>query len=389
MISLGRIRERFKKAELPESKELDQEVRKKTFGSDIDPILEKEFYRWMVFQEKIETKLQYYKGKIDKITIGITNLREKDKYFNEKIKRSQELIFVFKNFIEIQNSKLIEEKEKKLDKKHILTLRVANYLAGKYMYQQLIESASSTGMRGLEVYGDLELNYPNEFEWLISDHVLDKACYIAMQKYKPEIVNIVNGIDLKKYKKSPVLFKEVMRFRTVPDRPFRRAVFYAPKPLREYIKWIERYILYIKGYKTPVILGKCYCMLLGWALPDYPQILITATPKQHQAIYQAQIKSEDITNDMIELLQKIVFYYRREAKINEMKVIEANMEAERMEKLWSNALDRRATDLNDDPEDPRAEPKVIYSQNPIFYIVTGLLSVIIIVLIVFMFIRSG
>lgn len=385
MISFQKLKERFIKPDIPESKELDQKVRKRRFGSKIDPILEREFYRWMLFQEKIEKRIKRCKGKIDKITTAITYLKQTDKEFKKKIKYAQEQIFLYKNMIERFDSKLTEEKEKKLDKRHQLTLRVARYLADKYMYQQLTESASSTGIRGLEVYGDIEINYPNEFEWLISDGVLDKACYFAVQKYKPEFVNIMDHIDLIKYIKSPVLFKETMRFRTVPDRPFKRAVFYAPKPLKEYIRWIENYILIIKGFKTPVNLGKCYCMLLGWALPDFPQILITATPKQHLAIYQAQIKSEDINQDMIDLLQKVVFYYRRESKVNEMRVLEAEMDSERMEKRWSNLLDKMESEKKDEPKTPKKEPKVIYSQNPVFYVVIGLLSVIIIILTIFSF----
>lgn len=383
MINFKKLKERLIKPDIPESKELDQKIRKRRFGSKIDPILEREFYRWMLFQEKIEKRIKRCKEKIDKITTAITYLKQTDKKFKEKIQFAQEQIFHYKNVIERFDSELAEKKEKKLDKRHQLTIRVARYLADKYMYQQLTESASSTGIRGLEVYGDLEINYPNEFEWLISDGVLDKACYFAVQKYKPELVNIVDYIDLKKYTKSPVLFKEVMTFRTVPDRPFKRAVFYAPKPLREYIRWIENYTLIIKGFKTPTNLGKCFCMLLGWALPDFPQILITATPKQHQAIYQAQIKSEDIRQDMVDLLQKVVFYYRRESKVNEMKVLEAEMDSERMEKRWSNLLDKMESEKKDDPETPKKEPKVIYTQNPIFYVVIGLLSVIIIVLTIF------
>ena len=389
MISLRKIRERFTKKSIPESKEMDQEVRKKRFGSKIDPILEREFYRWMQFQEKIEIRIERFKERINKITNAITYLKQTDKQFKEKMEFAQQQMFHYKNAIEKLESKLSEEKEKKLDKKHQLTIRVAKYLADKYMYQQLIESASSVGIRGLEVYGDLEMNYPNEFEWLISDGVLDKASYFAVQKYKPELVNIVDFIDLKKYVKSPVLFKETMIFRTLPDRPFKRAVFYAPKPLREYIKWIDNYTLYIKGYKTPVILGKCYCMLLGWALPDFPQILITATPKQHQAIYQAQIKSEDIRQDKIDLLQKVVFYYRREAKINEMMVIEAQMDSERMEKRWSQLLDKMENEKADEPQTPKDAQKVIYSQNPIFYVIIGFLSIIITVLLIFAFARGG
>lgn len=389
MISFRRLKERFAKKSIPESKELDQEVRKRRFGSKIDPILEREFYRWMQFQEKIEIRIEKYKEKINRITNAITYLKQSDKQFKEKMQFAQQQIFQYKNSIERLEYKLTEEKEKKLDKRHQLTIRVAKYLAEKYAYQQLTESASSIGIRGLEVYGDLEINYPNEFEWLISDGVLDKACYFAVQKYKPELVNIVDFIDLKKYTKSPVLFKETMIFRTVPDRPFKRAVFYAPKPLREYIRWIENYVLFIKGYRTPVILGKCYCMLLGWALPDFPQILITATPKQHQAIYQAQIKSEDLRQDMIDLLQKVVFYYRREAKINEMRVIEAQMDSERMEKRWSHLLDKMESEKTDEPETPKDAPKVIYSQNPIFYVVIGFLSIIVIVLIIFGFLGGG
>jgi hypothetical protein len=389
MISFRRLKERFAKKNIPESKELDQEVRKRRFGSKIDPILEREFYRWMQFQEKIEIRIEKYKEKINRITNAITYLKQSDKQFKEKMQFAQQQIFQYKNSIERLEYKLTEEKEKKLDKRHQLTIRVAKYLAEKYAYQQLTESASSIGIRGLEVYGDLEINYPNEFEWLISDGVLDKACYFAVQKYKPELVNIVDFIDLKKYTKSPVLFKETMIFRTVPDRPFKRAVFYAPKPLREYIRWIENYVLFIKGYRTPVILGKCYCMLLGWALPDFPQILITATPKQHQAIYQAQIKSEDLRQDMIDLLQKVVFYYRREAKINEMRVIEAQMDSERMEKRWSHLLDKMESEKTDEPETPKDAPKVIYSQNPIFYVVIGFLSIIVIVLIIFGFLGGG
>lgn len=243
------------------------------------------------------------------------------------------------------------ENRKKLKKEHEEYVEnAAKSIAENFTYNQIIQAVRSQGVRGIEVYGYLELTYPDTWRDLLSDGIFDKAAYYAQKSFTPECIFVIRNFDIKNYIRSPVIFREELRFRNYPDRPFRRAVFYAPKPLREYVKWINNYRLYIDGYPSNVILGKVSLILLGWALPDYPQILVTFSPSEHQAIFESQISSEDLKNDTKNLLQKIIFYYRKESKVNEMAVIEAQMEKERYEKRWSNLLDKMVMDREDDPQ---------------------------------------
>ena len=364
------------------SEKRDKKLREKRFATKINPMMEREFYEFLEFEKIIDKKIRNQKDKLGKTLELINSLKKQDfPKFNLYL---QTKLFYHKD--------RLEQLEMKKAKKHIIsydedfefTVKVAKEIAEKFTFNQIISATDSRGFRGIEIYGFVEINYPNQWEMLIQNGVLDKACFFAQQKFKPEYIKIMNKIDIANYVKSPVKFREVLRFRSLPDRPFQRAVFYAPTNLREHIKWLNNYPMYVEGYRTNVILGKVSLILMGWALPDYPQILVAFTPSQNKAIFESEIESEDLRADTMDLLKKIIFYYRRENKINEMRVIEAKMEKERYEKRWSHLLDKMETENPDEPEQPRDEPKVIYTTNPIFYMVTGLLSVIIIILIIVM-----
>lgn len=362
------------------SEKTDKRLREKRFSTRINPMMEREFYEFLESEKTIEKRILDQQTKIN-LTLEIINSLKKQDFpkYNAYL---QIKLFYHKDRLERFELKKAKTKILSFDEDFEFTVKVAKEIAEKFTFNQIISATDSRGFRGIEIYGFVEINYPNQWEMLIQNGVLDKACFFAQQNYKPEYVKIVNKIDIAKYVKSPVKFREVLRFRSLPDRPFQRAVFYAPTNLREHIKWLNNYPMYVEGYRTNVILGKVSLILLGWALPDYPQILVAFTPSQNKAIFESEIESEDLRADTTDLLKKIIFYYRRENKINEMRVIEAKMEKERYEKRWSHLLDKIETENPDDPEQPRDEPKVIYTTNPIFYMVTGLLSVIIIILII-------
>lgn len=372
----------WKKEDIPISSEVDQKVRKKRFGIKIDPMMEKEFYDYLEFEKKISKKTERYNERI-KETMELIN-RTKATDFKTSQDYLQIKLFYFQKKIDYIQSLKSEKRIRKYDEEFEFTVKTAKELSTKFTYMQLIQSADSRGMRGLEVYGYIEINYPLRWRLLIENGVLDKACFFSMQEYVPEYVTVLRNFDIKKYVKSPVEFREEIRFRSFPDRPFKRAVFYAPKNLREFIKWLNNYPIYIEGYKTNVVLGKANLVLLGWALPDYPQFLVSFSPSQNQAIFEGEIESEDLNADTIDLLQKIIFYYRRENKVNEMKVIEAKMERERYEKRWSHLLDKIETEVPDDPIETREEPKIIYSTNPVFYVIMGFMSIIITLMTIFL-----
>lgn len=285
------------------------------------------------------------------------------------------------------------ENRKKLKKeREEYIINAAKDISNNFAYNQIIQAVKSEGIRGIEVYGYLELTYPDTWRDLLSDGIFDKAAFYAQKQFEPEYVFVLKDFDIKKYVKSPVIFREELRFRNFPDRQFRRAVFYAPKPLREYVKWINNYRLYIDGYPSNVVLGKVSLMLLGWALPDYPQILVSFSPSQHQAIFESQISSEDLKNDTKGLLQKIIFYYRKESKVNEMAVLEAQMEKERYEKRWSNLLDKMVIDREDDPRPAGTYDKgnesslLLKKYNIILYSIIAVLCIGFIISLIFNFI---
>ena len=335
-------------------------------------------------------RLKIFKKKEEILESKKKDLEIREKRFSKKKEEKSDDERIAEEEKLLKEEKILKE-ELKLWREYVK--KAAKDVANSFTYNQIIQAVKSSGFRGLEVYGYLELYHPDTWMKLLEDGIFDKACLFAQKKFEPEYISVLDYIDIKKYVKSPVIFKEELTFRNYPDRPFGRAVFYAPRPLREHIRWINNYRLYIDGYKSNVILGKVTLILLGWALPDFPQILVSFTPNQNQAIFEAQIGSDDLKYDTLDLLKKIIFYYRREGKVNEMKVLEAQMERERFEKRWSHLMDKMELEIPDDPKEAEfdTDRQFIKKRGMNFYKI-GLITLgfsFLIVFIIFIFLFFG
>ena len=367
----------------------DRKLREVRFSAGQQQKFEEELMENIQKSNKIKGILRKLDNKYNQFILDIKELSNEQFQLNKSFIKTR--LDYFKKrmdkFRTISEQLKKERRSRAINKQEEFTIEVASEMSKLFTYQQVIEASSSTGKRGIELYGYLEINYPDKWEELLKSGIFDKMAYFSQKNFRPEVLKVMSLIDIKNYVQSPVLFSEEIRLKSVPDRPFKRAVFYAEKPLREYVKWINNYILYIDGYKTKVVLGKVNLILLGWALPDFPQILISYSPSQNKAIFEAQIRSEDLKEDTLDLLKKIVFYYRKENKHNEMKLIEALIERDRFEKRWSNLLDSIEYEKNDDPQQITKQPKVIYSTNPMFYIVLTIMGAVLILLIIFLFLK--
>lgn len=371
------------------SMKFDRKLREVRFSAGQQQKFEEELMENIQKSNKIKGILRKLDNKYNQFILDIKELSNEQFQLNKSFIKTR--LDYFKKrmdrFRTISEQLKKERRSRAINKQEEFTIEVASEMSKLFTYQQVIEASSSTGKRGIELYGYLEINYPDKWEELLKSGIFDKMAYFSQKNFRPEVLKVMSLIDIKNYVQSPVLFSEEIRLKSVPDRPFKRAVFYAEKPLREYVKWINNYILYIDGYKTKVVLGKVNLILLGWALPDFPQILISYSPSQNKAIFEAQIRSEDLKEDTLDLLKKIVFYYRKENKHNEMKLIEALIERDRFEKRWSNLLDSIEYEKNDDPQQITKQPKVIYSTNPMFYIVLTIMGAVLILLIIFLFLK--
>ncbi len=248
---------------------------------------------------------------------GEKALKQEEEKRKQQEKKKKRIIFKSKKDKEKAEKK--GKKDKKKDKQDWIN-GVAQEIADKFTYSQIVDSVDLKG--GYELHGWLEIEHEDDFEELIDNLVLDRACYYAKKKHKPEVLKIVRYYRLDQYVKTGVLFKREVSLENYPNRPFKRAIFLAEKELLEAINWMKNKLEEIDGYEVPLNVGHTNLDLIGWVLWNRPCFLVTHTPTQNRAIYQAKIRAEAIKDNMSDILKKIVHKYRGIGKTIEDKMDE-------------------------------------------------------------------
>jgi len=206
-------------------------------------------------------------------------------------------------------------------------------IAVDFTYQNIIDEIHNK--RGLEIYAYLDIHYPEDCRALLEAGVLERAKKYAEKKYIPEILTIVSEIFLKNYKEIPIEFDKEYTFENFPNRPFSTAIIYAPDDLQRYIKWFKGFWHEVDGYWVCTPMGIAELLLWGWTLPNKPSFILTFTPRQHQALFDAILNTEGLSETQKQLYQKIIFYYQKDEIVDELRIEKQRQRSEVFKKELS------------------------------------------------------
>lgn len=211
--------------------------------------------------------------------------------------------------------------------------KVGIELSKKFSYSKL--SSAVDGKGGYEVHGFMQKTYV-DYQWLINNFVLDRACFYAKQDYTPEIIKFLKEVDIKNYSRSVVETSNEIFFENYPQFPFSKVIIYSREPLEKAINWITEYPWELDGYETNVHLGPANVALIGWATWNIPVLLVLHAPGKNQAFFEAKTSSKALKEEHIEQLKNFIYRYRTYVNVMEEKLDELEMESMQYQKLYSD-----------------------------------------------------
>lgn len=249
---------------------------------------------------------------------------------------------------------------------------VAQELSKSFEHNQIIHLNK-------EVYGYLEKFYPYDWKDLLKAGIFDRATLYSRINYRKEIITVIDIKSLDKYQSSLVKFREDITLENYEKKPFNRAIIFTPKAFSSSIKFIKNVPVYIDSFKIKSNLGKGNFVMFGYALVDLPVLLMTFSPGMHKAIFDIKIKPDAVIQGTIEILKKMVYYYRQESKTWQDEITNAKIETEKYIRRNRKLEDSIALDKDDDPQPFTDEPKVVYSTHPLLIaliLIFGVITVI-------------
>ncbi|MFW9971271.1 MAG: hypothetical protein ACFFDF_13845 [Candidatus Odinarchaeota archaeon] len=229
--------------------------------------------------------------------------------------------------------KKTEQQEDRIDFASFVLSRKFKYL--KLMMASNIKTAE---VEGREVHGFMERMFP-DYDWLIDNDVLDRACYFAWQEYQlqPEVHNLIQNYDFSKMSAEVVFLPEKEYFDHFPEQEFDRIMIYSDQPLRKGLTWIPNYEWETSdGYKTTVKYGPCNLLNMGSPLHDLPLMVVSHAVGQSKLFFQAKTSAEDLTREKDELIRNEIFKLRDKEKNHEDTIDELKIEANGARKKYND-----------------------------------------------------
>lgn len=259
-------------------------------------------------------------------TRTVRRLRQLDlqKHFEKQEQQEEERIY----------SRKVQKKERKL-KEAILDYS-AYKLERKWSYRKLMQAADEVdATKGRDVHGWMEKVFPN-YDWLIENDVLDRACYLAYKDFRPDVFNHVEGVDLTKWNRELVLLPEKTHFDYHSEFEFNRFVIYCKEPIAKGVNRIPNYPWVLDGYPTEVTLRPCNLLNLGLPLWDLPVFMVKDAPGKNKEFFTAKVKSTQLTEEREELIRSFVYKARIDEKDADKIKDELKLESKSARKMYSD-----------------------------------------------------
>jgi len=233
---------------------------------------------------------------------------------------------------ETEKKKRTESEEERVD-------FVGFVLSKKFKYYKLMLAAKTetAEIEGREVDGYMQRMF-SDYDWLIENEVLDRACYFALQDYQPIVHNFVNNYDFPNMHRSLVTLPErKAHWKLFPLLEFEEMVVYSEEPLEKDLTWINNYKWKTEdGYDTTITFGQCNFLNMGSPLHDLPVLVIKDALGKSNLFFQAKTTAEDLTKEKNELIRREIFKLRDEGKNIEDQLEESKMEAKGHKRRYDN-----------------------------------------------------
>ncbi|KKM62095.1 hypothetical protein LCGC14_1525140 [marine sediment metagenome] len=295
----------------------------------------------------------------------------------------------------------ITEVEKKRTVVEERRLNFVGYvLAKKFNYVQLMMAADveTAKIEGREVHGYMYRMFP-DYDWLITNWVLDRAVHFAYKDYRPIVHNFVKNFDFDNCYRSLVTLSKKDFFRHSPELEFDRLAVLSSKPLKEDLTWIANYKwLTDDGYETTMLFAPCNFLNMGSPLHDLPVLVVKDAVGKSELFFKAKTTAQDLTKQKDEIIRKEIFKLREKEREHEEQIDELEIESEGARKMYHTLkykMLNRAPYASDE-EFEKFEKKEMGKINPfgsINYkrILTGIIVMILVALIIvavgFVFVR--
>ncbi len=226
--------------------------------------------------------------------------------------------------------KLIKKIEKMSKEEKKLFEDDAYILSRKYKYHKLMSASKkeSAEIEGRDVHGYMQRMFPNDYDWLMDNEILDLACHLALKDYQPEIYSLIEDYDFPNMERSLVIIPYNYSFGHYPEFEFNRIIIYSEEPLKKDLTWISNYEWETEdGYETTVSYAPCNLLNMGSPLHDLPVAVVKDAIGKSKLFFKAKTTSEAITKERIEILKERFFKMRQKEKMKNDKIDELEIES--------------------------------------------------------------
>lgn len=250
----------------------------------------------------------------------------------------------FEYLLDLGAKAVTPEKEKPKSKKQQLKDRVSKIaFQGSKLFPHHEIVASVDGKGGYAVHGWLQENFPDEYEDLIDNYVLDRMCYYAKRYYRPEVIKFVRELDLKDMVMTKLNLREDYEFNNYPGLKFRQVIILANDITDNAITWIPNYPHEIDGYDVKVNFGPANLGMLGFCLWNVLLCVLLHSPGKNQCLFEAKIKADDINELNDDIKSKVIHQLRTSMTPLEDKLDEVYRDALQSEKKYSDLMKKVET----------------------------------------------
>ncbi|MFW9968757.1 MAG: hypothetical protein ACFFDF_01065 [Candidatus Odinarchaeota archaeon] len=211
-------------------------------------------------------------------------------------------------------------------------------LSRKWDYHKLMlaSDVNKARIEGREVHGFMERVF-SDYDWLIENDVMDRACYFAYKHPKPVVHNLVNNFDFDKMNLSLVLLPKFEHFDHYSELEYNRVLFFSEHPLRKDLTWISNYEWETDdGYNTTVNYAPCNLLNMGSPLHDLPLVVVKDAVGKSSLFFKAKTTAEDLTKQRDEIIRNQLFKIRDKQKSTEDLIDELKIESAGARKKYSD-----------------------------------------------------
>jgi len=212
---------------------------------------------------------------------------------------------------------------------------VAEELSEIFTYSQLVSGIDGKG--SYDVHGYMEKTY-FDYDWLIQNMVLDRACWFSKKLNKPEVVKFIRKEDMKDLIPNYIKMSYPVTFENYPNNTFESCYIWDTEEINSSAYWIDDYPWTLNGYDTKVSLGPVGLLLLGWAKPDLPIFIIKYKALKNEILMDNILEAKEINKLLIRTFEIHLRKQNSIIGILSNVILEERSKREMKDKMYDNVL---------------------------------------------------